>query len=219
MPGVTISSGFGAGGSVVARTVAGQLGLTLIDRAISAKVAANLQVTVREAEDGTPKQTFGTRFLHLLAPLGGGVWGAGTDAAPLEELLPEDDATQFREQAEQIMGAAMNQGAVILGRAGAAAFQQTPGVLRVRLFGDRDKRAAQAARIEGLDEQAARELLPKADKARDHYVRRLYKVSVDDPALFHLQIDSTVLSLDACADVIVSAYRSMSTPDPAGSTA
>lgn len=214
MPGVTISSGFGAGGSVVAPAVARALGLTLIDRAISAKVAARLQVTVQEAEDGTPKQSFGARFLQLLAPLGGGVWGAGTDSAPLDELLPEDEATRFREQSEQVLAEAMDAGAVVLGRAGAAAFRNTPGVLRVRLFGDPEKRIAQAARIEGLSEADARALLTKTDKARAHYVRRLYQVNVDDPALYHLQIDSTALSLEACTALIVAAYRSQYPADP-----
>ena len=43
MPGVTISAGYGAGGSVVAPHVARLLGLPLLDRAISSRVAAQLQ--------------------------------------------------------------------------------------------------------------------------------------------------------------------------------
>ena len=46
MPGVTISAGYGAGGSVVAPEVAKRLGLPVLDRAISSRVAALLQVTV-----------------------------------------------------------------------------------------------------------------------------------------------------------------------------
>jgi hypothetical protein len=208
MPGVTISSGFGAGGSVVAPAVAGQLGFTLINRAISATVAARLQVTTAEAADGSLKQSFGGRFLQLLAPLGGGALGAGTDAVPVDPALL-DEAADFRAHAEQIMLSAMTAGAVILGRAGSAAFRYTPGVLRVRLFGDPEARIAQAARIEGLTEQQARDLLPKADKARAQYVRQLYRVSVDDPALYHLQIDSTRFPLEECATLIVAAYRAL----------
>ena len=52
MPGVTISAGYGAGGSVVAPEVAKRLGLPVLDRAISSRVAALLQVTVPEAEGG-----------------------------------------------------------------------------------------------------------------------------------------------------------------------
>jgi cytidylate kinase len=106
---------------------------------------------------------------------------------------------------------AMEHGAVILGRAGAAAFLDTPGILRVRLFGDPDRRIAQAAGIEGVTVERARELLPKVDKARALYMRRLYRMNVDDPALYHLQIDSTTVPPAACAQIIADAYRALST--------
>ena len=47
------------------------------------------------------------------------------------------------------------------------------------------------------------------DQARDQYVRRLYRISVDDPEVFQLQIDSTAIPLEACADIIVAAYRAL----------
>jgi cytidylate kinase len=40
-------------------------------------------------------------------------------------------------------------------------------------------------------------------------VRRLYRCDVDDPALYLLQIDSTVLPTDTCVDLIVTAYRAL----------
>jgi cytidylate kinase len=80
-------------------------------------------------------------------------------------------------------------------------------VLRVRLFGPAEARIAQAARIEHTDEATARQRLPEVDRARAQYVRRLYRADIDDPDLFHLQIDSTALPLEACAGLIASAYR------------
>jgi cytidylate kinase len=209
MPGVTISAGYGAGGSVVAPAVAEQLQLRLLDRAISVAVAARLQVTVQEAEAGEAKRTFTGRFLSLLAPLAGGVLGAGTDAAPPHAVPVPDEAADFREHAEAIVRAALPGGAVILGRAGAAALRNETDVLRVRLFGPAEARIAQAAQLEHIDLETARERIRQVDDARDHYIWRLYKVRADDPALFHLQLDSTAISLDACASIIVAAYRSM----------
>jgi hypothetical protein len=207
MPGVTISAGYGAGGSMIAPAVARQLGLPLLDRAISSRVAAQLQVSVPEAEGGVIKRTGAGRFLAVLAPLVGGVLGAGTDCAPPEGFPPPDDAALFREQAEAIMRKALVTGAVILGRAGGAAFRDEPGVLRVRLFGPAAARIAQAARIEDVDADTARQRLPEVDRARAQYVQRLYGTDIDDPDLYHLQIDSTVVPLDACAGLIAEAYR------------
>src|SRR5450755_1096238 len=207
MPGVTISASYGAGGSIIAPEVARQLGLPLLDRAISSHVAAQLQVSVQEAEGGMIRRSGPGRFLAVLAPLAGGVLGAGTDCAP-PEAVPPDDAAFFREQAEAIMRKALAAGAVILGRAGGAAFRDELGVLRVRLFGPEEARIAQAARIEDVDVATARQRLPEVDRARAQYVRRLYGLGIDDPDLYHLQIDSTAVPLDACAGLIAAAYRS-----------
>jgi hypothetical protein len=209
MPGVTISAGYGAGGSIVAPEVARRLGLPVLDRAISSRVAALLQVTVPEAEGGEIRRPLVDRVLGLFTPLAGGLLCAGTDAAPPEAVPPPDDAALFRQQAEAIMNEALAAGAVILGRAGAAAFRSRPDVLRVRLFGPPEARIAQASRIENVDAPTARQLLPEVDRARAQYVRRLYGVGIDDPDLFDLQLDSTALPLAACADLIVGAYRAL----------
>jgi hypothetical protein len=209
MPGVTISAGYGAGGSIVAPEVARRLGLPVLDRAISSRVAALLQVTVPEAEGGEIRRPLVDRVLGLFTPLAGGLLCAGTDAAPPEAVPPPDDAALFRQQAEAIMSEALAAGAVILGRAGAAAFRSRPDVLRVRLFGPPEARIAQASRIENVDAPTARQLLPEVDRARAQYARRLYGVGIDDPDLFDLQLDSTALPLAACADLIVSAYRAL----------
>jgi cytidylate kinase len=208
MPGITISAGYGAGGSIIAPEVARHLGLPLLDRAISSHVAAQLQVSVQEAEGGVIRRSVPGRFLAVLAPLAGGVLGAGTDCAPPEAVPPPDDAAFFREQAEAIMRKALAAGAVILGRAGGAAFRDELGVLRVRLFGPEEARIAQAARIEDVDADTARQRLPEVDRARAQYVRRLYGLNIDDPDLYQLQIDSTAMPLDACVGLIAAAYRS-----------
>jgi cytidylate kinase len=209
MPGVTISAGYGAGGSIIAPDVARRLGLPVLDRAISSHVAAQLHVSVQEAEGGAIRRPLADRFLSVLAPLARGALGAGTDCAPADALPPPDDAAFFREQAEAIMTAALGAGAIILGRAGGAAFHARTDVLRVRLFGLPEARIAQAARIENVDAATARQRLPEVDRARAQYVRRLYNVSIDDPGLYQLQIDSTALPLDACADLIATAYKAL----------
>jgi cytidylate kinase len=208
MPGITISAGYGAGGSIIAPEVARQLGLPLLDRAISSHVAAQLRVSVQEAHGGVIKRSGPGRFLAVLAPLAGGVLGAGTDCAPPEAFPPPDDAALFREQAEAIMRKALVTGAVILGRAGGAAFRDEPGVLRVRLFGPEEARIAQAARIEDVDAVTARQRLPEVDRARAQYVMRLYGFDIDDPELYHLQIDTTAMPIEAGVGLITAAYRS-----------
>jgi cytidylate kinase len=210
MPGVTIASSYGTAGSVIAPAVAKELNLPLLDRAISVQVAAKLDVTEGEALTAQAHKSLAGRFMSLLAPLAGGVLGAGTDAAPGDGFENLDEAEAFREQADQVMRAALATGAVILGRAGGAAFRHEPDVLRVRLFGSEAARLQHGVRFEQIDERTAEQRMRQVDGAREQYVRRLYRCDVADPAIYHLQIDSTAIAPQACAEMIATAYRSLS---------
>lgn len=209
MPGVTIASSYGTAGSVIAPAVAQRLGLPLLDRAISVEVATRLHVTEAEAVAARADRSLADRFLSLLAPLSGGVLGAGTDAVPGDVLPNLDEAEAFREQAEQVMRAALETGAVILGRAGGVAFAQEPSVLRVRLFGSEPARIKHAMMFEHIDQHTAEQRMREVDGAREQYWRRLYRCSVDEPSFYQLQIDSTTIAPDACAEMIATAYRSL----------
>jgi hypothetical protein len=190
--------------------VAEQLGLPLLDRTISAAVAAELNVSVEEAQAGTPSRSLIERLLTFMSPLASDTLGTPADLdATSASVGLNDEATAFREQAERIMRTAFQSGAVVLGRAGAAAFRDAPDILRVRLFGPVEVRAARAAASQHVDIAIARKQLKQIDHARDQYVRRLYRISVDDPEVFTLQLDSTVLPIAGCADVIVAAYRAL----------
>lgn len=208
MPAVTISAGYGAGGSVIARRLAERLGVPLLDRAISAQVAEELHVTTEEAVDAKLRRGAVERFFAVLAPLAGGVIDdtAGVPATDVGE------AAVFREQADKLLRAGVRDGAVILGRGGAAALHDEPDVLRVRLFGPADRRAAQAARIEGISLEEAARRLAQVDRARAHYVARLYGRDIDDPELYHLHLDSTVIPRECCVELIALARESVAVP-------
>lgn len=204
MPGITISSAYGAGGGVVAPRVAERLGFAMLDRAISARVAGELDVSLEEAQEGERKLSFADRFFRNLAPLADTVSGgsaiAASDGAAAEE---------FRNEADKIMNEALDDGAVILGRGGAAALQERDDVLRIRLYGSPEERIRAAEKFgEGkVSPGDAEKNLERVDAARAKYVQHLYARDIDDPMLYHLQINTPLLELDQCVAMIVDAYR------------
>lgn len=205
MPGVTISAAYGLNGAAVARAVAAELDLPLLDRAISATVAQALQVSVEEAEAGAPRKSFTAKFFSVLSPLSSGVLGEAAGAS----VLGFDEAEAFREQSETVIRDAVTTGAVVLGRGGSVALREEPDVLRVRLFGPEAARLRQAVTTLGVDEETARRQMREVDSAREHYTWKLYKTDANDPALFQLQVDSTALPPEAVASVVVTAYRAL----------
>ncbi len=195
---ITLSTPYGAGGSVVGPQLAARLGVPFLDRAISAQVAAELDVTVQEAEQGALHRTWLERMAFSMTPMAG-------DLGVTVPLL--DDEQALREASEQVLRKATSFGGVVLGRAGAWALGGRPGVLRVRLYGPTDARVAQAQRLEGVDEQTARARLKQVDRHRADYVQRLYGARVDDPDAYDLQVDSTVLPLETVVEVLAAAVR------------
>ncbi|WP_164990959.1 cytidylate kinase-like family protein [Streptomyces sp. GZWMJZ-114] len=207
---MTISASYGTGGTYIARKAAKQLGFRMLDRAISSRVAEQLNVSEEEAQAGKVERSPVKRLLRKLMPLTGEVIDTNDDDVP-DTLLPHD-AGLFRIASEAIMREAFSDGVVILGRAASAAFRHEPGILRVRLFGSTEARITQAASLEGAEAKDVAKRLSEADHARALYVRRLYGCDIDDPDLYHVQIDSTALPLDDCAGIITLAYAAMHRP-------
>jgi cytidylate kinase len=201
---VTLSASFGAGGAVIGPAVAERLGLPFIDRAIPTQVAAELGVAAEaaEARDETAPRLL-TRILTSIAPVSA-EYMIGFDN-PRAALLTEES---FLERTQLVLRRCVGErGGVILGRAGAIVLADCPGALHVRLDGDPDRRARQAARAAGMTEEQSMQLLREVDRTRAGYVKHFYRADPADPCHYHLTLDSTRLSFEACTDLIVTAYE------------
>jgi cytidylate kinase len=82
-----------------------------------------------------------------------------------------------------------------------------PWALHVHLGGPRDARIAWRMDLDGIDRETAEARQKAEDRTRMSYVRRVYGVDGEDPRLYHVMLDSTALSVDACVEIIVAASR------------
>jgi hypothetical protein len=118
------------------------------------------------------------------------------------------DEERFREENEAGMCRLVaTTGAVIRGRGGAAFLGDDPRCFHVRLDGPLERRIRQAMEIEGLSEGEARRRQAQTDDVRSLYVRRFYDRDVRDSAMYHVMLDSTLVPLSVCADLIATAAR------------
>lgn len=204
MPGVvTISASYGAGGSVVGPLVAERLGLPFLDRAIpvAAAKALDLPQDVAHALDERAPGFF-ERLVRSLAHAATPIGPEAVEAAVTEH--PD----VFREATESVLRrVAATTGAVVLGRCAMVVLGGRPDVLAVRLDGPVEARVARAAEAEGVDEDTARQRQRDADGAREAYARVFYRVSQDDPHLYHLVVDTTALGVETAAALVVEAAR------------
>jgi cytidylate kinase len=197
---VTISATYGAGGSVIAPRLAGALGLRFDDRVISPPTAAALESLTDEERESTPP----SRWLSALARV-----AAMVPSAPVPLEGDADPVTELRRRNEEHLGAALAAGPTLfLGRAAAIALAKRTDAYHIRLDGPPARRIARAMAIErtSLDEATSR--CTATDKARDHFVRRLYNADPANPAFYHLIIDPTVLASDAVVELLTTAVES-----------
>jgi cytidylate kinase len=118
------------------------------------------------------------------------------------ELFNREDA--FPSAAETIIKRIANSSdCVIVGRAAAVILQDRKDALHVRLDGSTAARVQQAAAALHLTEAEAQRKLQETDRARANYLKLFYQRDWTDPGLYHVMIDSTAISLEACAKIIV----------------
>jgi cytidylate kinase len=210
---VTISASYGAGGSLIAPLLAKRLGLPLIDRAISVSLGGKLAEPLAQAvqDEEHMESRLGRIFSRGVCLLSQGTYFA----VPLREEEPEED--ELRHQAEEgIRRVASTTGAVILGRAAAFVLGDRPDVLNVRLDGPVQRRWKLAAEYERIELHQAQKRQNDADTARSLYVRHFFNARWDDPAAYHLLIDSTAFSIPVCIDLIAAAAASRLQPEETG---
>jgi cytidylate kinase len=196
---VTLSASYGAGGSQVGPRLAERLGLPFLDRAIPTAVAERLAVPLADAlvHDEAVRSVL-ERLLLRFAPAAQTFAGA----TPAPEIV---DERSYLRCTEDVIRERAARGCVILGRAAAVVLRDEPGALHVRLDGPPERRIAQGMAGEGIDRETAERHMRETDRARETYVQQFYGVDARDAALYHLVIDSTVLSLDACVALIAAA--------------
>jgi cytidylate kinase len=134
----------------------------------------------------------------------------GPTQSPIPAYHQDESLRQYCE--EDIRRMAAENAGVILGRGAAVVLGKNHG-FHVRLDGPADLRVVQGASIEAIGPDEARRHLEAADRARDAYVRRLYRADPTDTRHYHLVIDSTAIPLEAVTELILQALAA--TPDQA----
>lgn len=200
---VTLAALYGAGGSVVGPRVAERLGVPFLDREIPEAVAqrAGLSTDAVAVVDDAPR----TGSERLISRLGRASTISGAAGDAVEHLDLQE--RRLRGHVEEFLARANASGGVALGRGGMVVLRDVPHALHVHLRGPREARVRQGMAIEGVDRETAERRQDAEDKARIGYVRRAYGVDGEDPRLYHLVLDSTALSLDACVELIVAASK------------
>ncbi len=212
---VTLARLIGARAHEVGELTAARLSAELVDRHLIDEVARRLQVPAAQIEelDEAPS----SRLDRLLEQLASGSFEV-TVASPLEgwdaplggdAMLRNPKQATVRVTDAVIQQLILRGGAVIVGRGAAFIARAHPSALRVLLWAEFDRRVAEVAKIQSVDEAAARRLVKETDANWRGYARHFYGTDLMDPSNYDLVIDTGRIPPPLAADIIASAASNL----------
>jgi CMP/dCMP kinase len=95
---------------------------------------------------------------------------------------------------------------VIIGRAGQSILQERQDVLHVRIVAPLQVRVDRVASRQGISKESALAQVKASDTSRKQLVKRLFKVNWEEPSLYHLVLNTGLLTPEMAAGAISLAY-------------
>jgi cytidylate kinase len=200
---ITISRQYGAGGSEVARRVAGALGWRVVDNEMVDRVASRAGLPAEEVarlEERAPG--FVERLTRALSRSAPEVFPAAADKVPEPE-----EATLVRVTETVVEEIAAEGRVVMVGRAGSAVLRGQYDALHVKLVAPLADRVRVAIERLGTDPKQAEKTVLDTDENRARYLRQHYRLDWNDPTIYHMVLNTAALGMDGTAAVIVSRAR------------
>ncbi len=208
-PFITISREAGVGAWSLAGRLARRLNerqpgnppWTSFDRELVEKIAADRRIAPQLVESLEEESH------SWLADFWTGLSFGGKKEIPTEVAV-------FRQIAAAIRALAQVGRVVIVGRGGAFITRDMPNGIHVRLTAPLDHRIDGLARREQLDRKIAALRVRQLDRNRLAFHRRYWPDHADDPAIFHLTLNTAALDIHALTHCIIPVVQHRSlTPD------
>jgi cytidylate kinase len=184
---ITISRQYGAGGTELARMLAGRFGFQVIDNELLAMAAEQSGMDLTKIE------------------------------RVYEQRPTFQDLRVYKERSEKYVtavnevldGLARQGNVIIVGRGANLALLQHPNVFNLRVVADFAVRIQHVQQREGLDETAARRSITEADYAREAYYRYLYNVMPDDPLAYDMILNTSRVTLEEAAAMVAATFEAV----------
>lgn len=191
---ITISREFGSGGRTIGKMTAQTLGIPCYDQELIERIAEKSGFTkefVQEKGEYTSHRSW--------------LVNAFSDHS-MQGISTQDYLWTIQKRV--ILDLAQQGACVIVGRCADYILKDTADCLKVFIHAAMDKRADRIVRLYGETQDAPVKRLKDKDKRRAAYYKFYTDYEWGDVRNCHLALDSGVLGLEACVQLIVRAYES-----------
>jgi Cytidylate kinase-like family len=194
---VTLFESYGSGASQVSARVADALGVPLHVQAFSSE-EIEAAMAVHESRG---------LLTRIFNAMGGSYASYAGGEGPNVPWSPEGDNYELLAANTRYVEEAAREGGVIVGRNGAFILADWPGALHVRLDGPLEQRIARAAQESGIDLEQAAQRQKREDQVRADMSIEFYGWDPREADRYHLVLNTGLMDLDTCADIIVQIAR------------
>lgn len=210
---ITISRQYGSGGREIAAAVCELLNYRYLDKQLIVKAALEAGLSQREMVEFREESPGARNFIERLLTPGPPVAAemamrttpAGGEAALKLEML---DSERCLNLVRSVIHAEYKDGnAVIVGRGGQAVLQNLPGTLHVLVQAALPARILRIQQVEGSGLEQAYHSALEHDRTTARYLDRVFGIRWDDPLLYHLELNTSRVSVDQAAQIIAHAAR------------
>lgn len=194
---ITISREFGSGGRSIGRLVAEKLGIPFYDKELVDQIALESGFDPAFIEEHGEHAPGRSRLSYAFAPQG--VPGVLNGLSTADFL--------WNIQCGVIMQLAEKGPCVIVGRNADYILRERQDCLNVFIHANMDFRADRIVRLYGESEKSPKARLSEKDKRRrvnyQHYTGETWGMAQN----YHLTLDSSVIGIENCVDIITSCYQ------------
>ena len=187
---ITISREFGSGGRTIGKKVAERLGIPCYDAELIHKIAQ--------------QSGFSESYIKDVGEYSPG--GFLASALGSRALGPTNEDLLWKIQSNIIMELAEKGPCVIVGRCADYVLKEKADCLNVFIHADMKFRADRILREYGEREESPEQRLKDKDKRRAAYHRFYTNMKWGYAQNYHLTLDSSVLGIDKCVDIISGIY-------------
>ncbi|HBR65568.1 MAG: cytidylate kinase-like family protein [Chloroflexota bacterium] len=223
---ITLGGMSGGGARDIGPLVAQKLKADYVDRIFLSNVAKDVGATVEalhQREERLPTRS--EKWIHVIQRLlersavtgsaGDPYFGPGITALLTEEYedIPQPTITRGHEVEDDVyieaIESAMKEMAadgdvVFIGRGGHVILKDMPNVLRVGVVASFEDRVKTLMSRETIDRDNAMVTLEQRDQARKHFFKKYFELDEpDNPNLFHFTINSSEISTNYAADMVI----------------
>ena len=144
----------------------------------------------------------------------------------LEKFMPEDKISEISDTMDELFGlhppswtlvhktaltilhlAELGK-VIIIGRGANVITGKLDYVFHVRLVGSLERRVKYVEELNGISHHQALEWVCREDLGRKRYLKKYFKKNIDDPLLYHMMINSDIVSHEEAANLIADAVIS-----------